>query len=65
MTHNNWIYFKEKLLTKDYENEKNRLRNGDKTSNDGDASTSTFNEDHDNQIVECAMKVFKSNLDLF
>jgi hypothetical protein len=31
-------FFKEKLFTKDYKNKKNRLRNGDKTSNDGDAS---------------------------
>jgi len=39
MTHDYWIYFEENYVQKDLENEKNRLRNDGKTSNDGDAST--------------------------
>jgi hypothetical protein len=39
MTHEYWLYFEENYVQKDLENERNRLRNDGKTSNDGDAST--------------------------
>jgi len=51
MTHNYWLYFKENYVQKDSENEKNRLRNDGKTSNDGDASTS-INKEHSTQKLE-------------
>jgi hypothetical protein len=42
MTHNYWLYFEENYVQKDLENERNRLRNDGKTSNDGDASTPSW-----------------------
>jgi len=42
MTHDYWLYFEENYVQKDLENERNRLRNDGKTSNNGDASTPSW-----------------------
>jgi len=42
MTHEYWLYFEKNYVKKDLENEKNRLRNDGKTSNDGDVYEKTY-----------------------